>query len=787
MFELCTLGTIDLRASDGPAIREPVRRSKRIALLAYLAAPHPVRLHRRETLVALLWPDLDESHGRGALRHELYELRRLLGPDAFQGDGGEAVGVDGARVWCDARAFEEAIEQERLTDALELVRGPFLPGLHVSGGEFERWLDGARDRLGRRAASVADRLSARAERSGDVPAAVRWARRWTELAAYDEVAWRRLLGLLDRVGDRAGALSSYDVLAAFLREELEVEPAPETRALAERIRDRAIAVPVPEAGADGAGEPGLQGATAGPVGAPTAFPDSTPTVIVLRPAENLTGDPRHDVLCRRLTDRLARGISELAYIEVVVGTRASWATAEVSTALYGRDGRIEACPRVTEVGRDGRVLPVPDPVLLDPDPADRELDEVVARVLASVAAQYDPRIPIAFVHGVPVRTPTWKAWLEFIQGTEAFGAFRFEEAALHLRRANEIDPKFVKAGVFAAIALAYQGDPAGAERLTRESLRTGEATASDYERHFATWLLAELRGRRSDAYRACRELVALTTHPVLVFLMGREAYWLNRPAEAVRHLEGANRGQGWWRNWLEYFPVVGGALHLLGAHHTELESALGARATHPERLEPFLAEVRARAALGEARAALDAVEESLTLAPGMLSPADVAWTAAQELETHGHGDAAVDARRAGVTWLESRPDSTQAEHALEARFLLESGDVAGAADVVAGLVPFEDLESAGVTGLVAATGGDAETACGVIDGLEGLENPYLAGRHLLHAAGIRAALGQLDLALETLRRAFAAGLPFGVELHALPMLRPLSAHPELEALLRPRG
>jgi DNA-binding SARP family transcriptional activator len=787
MFELSTLGTIDLRAVGGPAIPEPVRHAKRIALLAYLAAPHPVRLHRRETIVALLWPDLDESHARGALRHELYELRRLLGADAFQGDGGDVLGVEGAQVWCDARAFEEAIENGRLTDALELVRGPFLPGLHVDGGEFERWLDGARDRLGRRAAGVADRLSARAERNGDLPAAVRWARRWTELARYDEVAWRRLLGLLDRIGDRAGALSEYDALAARLRDDLAVEPAPETRVLVDRIRARNGSVPAELAEGTGGDTDGSRETDGGPPGGPATFPASTPGVIALRPVENLTGDPRHEALCRRLADRLTRGISELDYLEVVVGTGVPWATAEVTTDLYARSGRLEACTRLAEPGGAGRVLSVPDPVLLDPAPEDPELDEVVARVLASVAAQFDPRVPIAFVRGVPVRTPTWQAWLEFIQGAEAFGALRFEEAALHLGRANEIDPKFVKAGVFAAIAVAYQGDPAGAEALTRKALRAGEATASEYERHFADWLLAELRGRRSDAYRACREIVALTTHPVLDFMMGREAYWLNRPGEAVGYVERSNRGQGWWRNWLEYFPVMGGALHLLGEHHAELESALGGRATHPERLEPVLAEVRARAALGEARATLDAVEEALTLAPGMVSPADVAWTAAQELDVHGQIEAAEEARALGIRWLSGREEATPADRALEVRLLLESGEKGVAAGRLAALAPVEDLEVLGVAGLVAAAAGNPDGACQVVAQLESLDNPYLSGRHLLHAAGVRVALAQPELAIETLRRAFAAGLPFGVELHALPMLRPLHDRGEFETLLRPRG
>jgi hypothetical protein len=73
----------------------------------------------------------------------------------------------------------------------------------------------------------------------------------------------------------------------------------------------------------------------------------------------------------------------------------------------------------------------------------------------------------------------------------------------------------------------------------------------------------------------------------------------------------------------------------------------------------------------------------------------------------------------------------------------------------------------------------------VLATLEGLENPYLSGRHLLMVAGVQAALDPPRVAIATLRRAFAAGLPFGVELHALPMFRPLAGRAEFRALLRP--
>lgn len=787
MFELRTLGTIDLRGENGGSIDEPLRHSKRVALLAYLASQHPIRLHRRETLVALLWPELDEGHARGMLRHELYALRRIFGPGVIRSEGGEAVGVDGERIWCDARAFDAALDAGCLADALELVRGEFLPGLNVNGGEFDRWLDKARDRLVRRAGEAADRLSARAEQDGDPADAVRWARRWTELAQYDETAWQRLLSALDRAGDRAGALTAYDALAARLRQELEAEPAPETRALADWIRARSAAVAHLSLVTDGGAlaRPELREVALWELPADSVAPP--PVVIALRPVENLTGDASHDALSRRLTDRLAQGIAELVFVEVDVGSEVPGATAVVSATLYDRSGQVEARTRLAQTGEGGRVLAMPEPVLLDPVPRDEDLDAVVARVLASIAAQYDPRVGIPFVGGHPYRTPSWKAFLEFIQGAEAFGAYRFEEAARRLRRAYEIDPGFVKAGIFAAIALAYCGDLSGADALATAAMSAGEGPTTDYERYFGEWFLADLHGRRPEAYRACREGTRLTSYPVVRQRSGREALRMNRPGEAVRVLKGADTGLGWWRNWAEYYEWFGGAFHLLGDHQAELDGVLPGRARLPEALEPIRAETRARAALGEPAAVLDLVHEAFTLPAVLVSPADVAWTAGQELDVHGHAEAGGEARRAGLEWLAHREEPTRAEGLLEVRLLLESGELDRAGERLHALAPFQDLDSLGLAGLLAAAAGDKATACEIVAQLEGLKNPYLSGRHLLHAAGIQVALGRCDVALHTLRRALAAGFPFGVELHALPMLRPLAPHANFAALLRPRG
>src|SRR5439155_23704464 len=101
------------------------------------------------------------------------------------------------------------------------------------------------------AAVAAWSLSDEAEREHNAIESTRWAREAVRLATDDEAGLRRLIALLDRWGDRTGALREYGEFARRLRQEFEVEPAAETRALIDAIRSReeatalAIDAPVP--------------------------------------------------------------------------------------------------------------------------------------------------------------------------------------------------------------------------------------------------------------------------------------------------------------------------------------------------------------------------------------------------------------------------------------------------------------------------------------------------------------------------------------------------------------
>src|SRR2546430_8891777 len=156
MIELRMLGRLSLTGADRREVRGLLRQPRRLALLASPAAASPQGFHRRDTLLALFWPELDQEHARAALRQALHVVRDALGGDAVTSRGDEEIGLDFAQVSCDVAAFERALRIGQLEEALDLYGGALLEGFFISDApEFERWLETERARLQQAAAGGA--------------------------------------------------------------------------------------------------------------------------------------------------------------------------------------------------------------------------------------------------------------------------------------------------------------------------------------------------------------------------------------------------------------------------------------------------------------------------------------------------------------------------------------------------------------------------------------------------------------------------------------------------------
>jgi DNA-binding SARP family transcriptional activator len=233
---LVLFGTIDLRA-NGAAVDQILVNDKAIALLALLAVPSLGRYVRRDAVVGLLWPELDQSRARTALRKTIHVLRRALGADVVHSRGDEDVSLSRELVWCDASVFVDAADDGLLLKALQLYRGELMPGFHLTEcWEFSRWLEEQRASMRERAAGAAWAMAQRFETDQQLSDAAGMARWSVRYSWSDERALRRALSMLDRIGDRAGALKLYDEFARRLKAELEAQPSRETIELAARLR-----------------------------------------------------------------------------------------------------------------------------------------------------------------------------------------------------------------------------------------------------------------------------------------------------------------------------------------------------------------------------------------------------------------------------------------------------------------------------------------------------------------------------------------------------------------------
>jgi TolB-like protein/DNA-binding SARP family transcriptional activator/Flp pilus assembly protein TadD len=213
------------------------------AVLAVLAVSGDLGCSR-ERLMALLWPEGNESQASHGLRDALHAIRRTLGPAAVPA-GGRLLRLDSAAITSDAQSYIEALNAGRLADAVRLYSGPLLQGFHVDDApEFERWVDGERARLAREYVEALKQLASAAEQAGAWDEAAGWWARAVEHDPLNSHLVSQQARALAAMGDRANAVKVAEAHARRLRAELELDPDPEFLARIERIRRGDSPLPV---------------------------------------------------------------------------------------------------------------------------------------------------------------------------------------------------------------------------------------------------------------------------------------------------------------------------------------------------------------------------------------------------------------------------------------------------------------------------------------------------------------------------------------------------------------
>jgi DNA-binding SARP family transcriptional activator/tetratricopeptide (TPR) repeat protein len=315
-FRISVLGTSVIRDHEGRRIDSVLQQPRRFALLVYLTMESRSGPVRRDTVLGLFWPEKPQDKARGSLNQAIHYLRRSLGTDAIRTQA-DLLEVNREVVSCDASEFLKASDEGRWAAGAKLYGGELLPGYFDSGSspDFEYWLEAARGEIREKAACCAWALAEEEAARGDSPGAVVWARRAWEWSRCEEAQTRRLMEMLDRLGDRGGVVEAYDALCRSL-EELGATPASATRDLLADLKERwaregEAATPI--------GQPaGGTGRKAAPAGGDTGSRGG----MAPGPGDQVGGDPRGPVPTPGETSRgwpWSLALRKVASVVVTVG------------------------------------------------------------------------------------------------------------------------------------------------------------------------------------------------------------------------------------------------------------------------------------------------------------------------------------------------------------------------------------------------------------------------------------------------------------------------------------
>jgi DNA-binding SARP family transcriptional activator len=240
---------------DGKPIIIDTRKA--IALLAYLAVTR--KPHTRDGLATLLWPELDQTKARAALRRTLSALNAAANLPWLRIEREQIALVADGNFYCDVHVFEDyiaacppgdALPCERcrpaLEEAIRLHRDDFLAGFTLrDSAAFDDWqffqAESYRAMFGR----ALETLVHCAINQREWQTAIEHTRRWLTLDPLHEPAQRQLMLLYAWNGQTAAALRQYQECVRILDAELGVPPLAETTALYTAILNHA-APPPPE-------------------------------------------------------------------------------------------------------------------------------------------------------------------------------------------------------------------------------------------------------------------------------------------------------------------------------------------------------------------------------------------------------------------------------------------------------------------------------------------------------------------------------------------------------------
>lgn len=194
----------------------------------------------KEQILSALWGNTSAARASGIFHSTAYRMRRALSPDCLVYENGLYRINPDLNVWYDVSAFnslvasaehaktrESRIQQWR--EAVKLYLGDYLED------SYSDWSISVRSELQSKYLDVLSTLADLYNQDAKTDEAIALYQQVLAKDGFREGIYRSLMHAQIRSGDRGGALKTYQRCLDMLRDEMGVEPSPETQQLYEQI------------------------------------------------------------------------------------------------------------------------------------------------------------------------------------------------------------------------------------------------------------------------------------------------------------------------------------------------------------------------------------------------------------------------------------------------------------------------------------------------------------------------------------------------------------------------
>ncbi len=246
------LGELALQYDAEPFLTAAWTKQKPLALLGILLTFRNMAVPK-DRLIEWLWPHLETASAANSLRVSIGQLRQALRPPASSAPGSvcirtrhEGYCLESNGAWIDVDEFQAdynagaravtggdlAEAQKHLEAALLLYRGDYMQNL-----PYEEWARPERQRLRALDISALAGLAGIHALSARYESAIPLYEQILSLDECHEVTYVQLMRCMYALGDRVGAVRTFEKCRERLNAELGLTPMPETEALYQQIVD----------------------------------------------------------------------------------------------------------------------------------------------------------------------------------------------------------------------------------------------------------------------------------------------------------------------------------------------------------------------------------------------------------------------------------------------------------------------------------------------------------------------------------------------------------------------